>query len=104
MEVKCERQIGVGGQNEDGTYLFRYEYDIYRFIEADVVLVARSYVDQPEEVHFLSLERRGNAQALSEADVASRLAQEARRFLQQRGMSEFNWLSEEGYLRLQEVD
>lgn len=93
MQVEYAHQIDAGEPNERGTFEYRYEYDIYRFIEGDVAIVARSYVDTPHEAHFIRLDRSGTQNALRVEDLTSSLLLQARSHLQQLGKTQFNWLN-----------
>lgn len=84
--------------SEQGQWL--YEYDLYNFIEADTVLVGRSYRDEATEVHFLRIEESGKSRMIVPGDLSSDLCKEAIKYLKEIGKSEINWLnaeSENGY-------
>lgn len=79
---------------------YHYEYDIIEVEAAGVVYVARSYVGEPSEVHFLAKESDGKRAHLSAADVASKSFQQAVLYFRNRGKTHVNYLSvqHDGYV------
>lgn len=102
MNIECTHHIDASEPDPNGAHEYYYEHDIYRFTESDVALVARSYTDEPHEVHFLRLEQAGKVRMLELGDLDTSLFREAKVHLEREGKSEFNWLSEEnkGYSRI----
>src|SRR5262245_56271745 len=75
----------------------RYEYDLYFFFSNEgPALVARSYVQIPEEAHFLRIESNGRMRALTLDDLRGPLFSEAKRYLAELGKHELTWLSGNG--------
>jgi hypothetical protein len=62
MEVTTTHHIDASEPDAKGMYDWYYEYDLYRFSEGAIALIARSYVDKTYEAHFLRLEREGKPQ------------------------------------------
>lgn len=77
-------------------YEYHYEYDIYRFSDGVRCLTARSYVDQPGEAHFLSIELRGKSRLLVDRDLSQALFLSALEYLQAQGKTDLRWLSGRG--------
>jgi hypothetical protein len=59
----------------------RYEYDLFRFSDEVLTLVARGYAGTPTEVHFLRIETGSSSQGLTDADLARPLLREAVSYL-----------------------
>ncbi len=96
MKVECIHKIDSSEPDKNGMYEYYYEYDIYTFSYQDQVLVARSYIDDPQEAHFLSIEKGGENLLLCKNDLQCELATQAKSYLADLGKSELNWLSGEG--------
>ena len=97
MQVERTHHIDSSERDAEGFYEWYYEYDLFRFAEGDVALVARSYVDSPDEAHFLRVERAGAPLQLSAADLTSPLAIAAIGYLRDCGIKKLKWLSSSGY-------
>jgi hypothetical protein len=74
----------------------RYEYDLFRFSDAGVTIVARAYSSSPREAHFLRLETATSWAGLTRADLARPLFQEAAAYLRSAGRASLEWLNQEG--------
>ncbi len=87
-------------RTEDAGPGFAYVYDLFEFDAGDVRYVARSYVEEPNEAHFLRKEVSGEALLIDESDTRSDLFVEAVRYLRGKGKSVIQYLSEaeEGYV------
>lgn len=96
MKVERTHHIDSDEPDSNGLYGFYYEYDIYRFTEDNVTLIARSYIDTKSEVHFLRIERSGGTCLLSNTDRDSPICLKAIEHLKKEGKIEFKWLSSEG--------
>lgn len=96
MQVEITHHIDASEPNTDGMYDYYYQYDLFRFSDGVVALVARSYVDEPEEAHFLSMETDGEQRLLSIQDIGSLFLAEAVSYLRKLGKSKFRWLSGRG--------
>jgi hypothetical protein len=103
MRVECEHKVDASEAGADGSHEYFYEYDLYRFIDGDLTLVARSYIDEPRRAYFLRTEHHGQTAFLDVDDLRGALAQQARSHLAARGKSEFFWLDPRcgGYVALE---
>lgn len=102
MQIERSRHIDASEQDapdaSDG-YDYYYEYDLYRFTDGTVSLTARSYVDEPDDAHFLAIEEQGCQRTLVDADLGTALFQSARSYLHAEGKTRLRWLSgrDDGY-------
>lgn len=85
MEIAVTHHLDEG----DG---FRYEYDIYTFIEGDVRLIARAYVDTPDDAAFLRMEVGPTVHRLIEEDLRAGLGREAVAYLRGLGKRRIRYL------------
>ncbi|MCD9032189.1 hypothetical protein LDO32_10690 [Luteimonas sp. Y-2-2-4F] len=85
----AERTRHVDESEEDG---YHYEYDIYRFTDGALCFVARSYVEDACEAHFLRAERRGRPRYLRAADLRHPLFLAALDHLRGEGKTRHAWL------------
>lgn len=93
MHVERTHHIDASDPDESGSYEYYYEYDLYRFIQGDTCLVARSYADEPNEAHFLNMEERGSVRPLISDDLNSPLLVAAQAHLRAEGKTTLSWLS-----------
>lgn len=77
-------------------YDYYYEYDIYRFTDGPLCLVARSYTDTPDEAHFLKIGVNGSERTITGADLAHPLSLLAQDHLRNEGKVHLKWLSGKG--------
>lgn len=96
MHVHISHHVDASEQDADGFYEYYYEYDILVFSENESSLVARSYIDKPNEAHFLRVEVEDERRALTENDMKSTLLAESVAYLREHGKTEVNWLSGRG--------
>lgn len=96
MHVECSHHIDASEPDALGMYEYHYEYDLYRFTEGENCFVARSYVDDPEEAHFLGAEVGGHARPLVDADLKQPLFLASLAHLRASGKLKLNWLSGQG--------
>lgn len=96
MQIECIRQIDCSEPDELGAYDYYYEYDVYRFTDGPISLIARSYTDEPDEAHFLSVETSGKRRTLVDADLAHQLFHLAQSYLRGEGKTQLRWLSGRG--------
>ncbi|GAB2473843.1 hypothetical protein GCM10027082_26520 [Comamonas humi] len=96
MQIECTRHLDASEPDEDGGHDYYYEYDIYRFTDGALCLVARSYTDEPDEAHFLNLLEHGQLRLLADADLAHPLLLAARAHLLATGKTRLHWLSGRG--------
>lgn len=96
MLVETSHHIDAGEQDADGLYDYYYEYDVYRFIDGEATLVARSYLDEPDAAHLLRIEEAGVGRLLAQADLARPLVSQALDHLRQLGKRKLSWLSGRG--------
>jgi hypothetical protein len=97
MQIEKTHHVDCSEPDEDGRYEWYYEYDLFRFVIDDVSFIARSYVDSPDEAHFLRVERGGKPLQLSAEDLEAPLAIAAIRHLRECGKKQIKWLSSAGY-------
>ena len=96
MKIKTTHHVDAGEPDAEGACDYRYEYDLYFFSEDEVAVVARSYIDDPEEAHFLRMEIDGKPQLMKRADLRRPLLVSAARHLRAAGKKRLNWLSGRG--------
>lgn len=96
MHIECSRQIDSSEPDAAGMYEYYYEYDLYRFTEGPVCFVARSYVDEPDEAHFLRLELDRHPQHITDADLSHPVFLAAQAHLLNAGKAQLRWLSGRG--------
>lgn len=94
MEIETTRHVDAADNVTGGGRLFSYEYDLYRFSDGAVVIVARSYTNQPDEAHFLRAEADGHWRMLEADELRTPLFEQATSYLRSIGKSEISWLSE----------
>ncbi|WP_204310839.1 hypothetical protein, partial [Escherichia coli] len=68
-----------------------YEYDIFRFSNGLDEYVARSYVDEPHEAHFLNRVRLRQAVLLRADDLGTALFADATAYLRGAGKTRLQW-------------
>jgi hypothetical protein len=73
MEVMKEHAVDCGERDVAGLYDYYYAYWQYWFRDGDLTLVARSYDDEPQQVHFLRKEVAGARGFLTAQDLVSPL-------------------------------
>ena len=93
MDVATTHHIDSSEPDALGRYEWRYEYDLYRFVDGETVLIARSYVDETDEAHFLRIESAGNHRMLSKDDLRLPLFIQSMRYLRNAGKIKLQWLS-----------
>ncbi|WP_311238625.1 MULTISPECIES: hypothetical protein [unclassified Xanthomonas] len=96
MLVERARHVDCSEPDASGSVDYHYEYDIYRFTQGARCLVARSYVDTPDEAHFLSIEVGGKSRLLKRADIQHPLCLFAQAQLRREGKQQLRWLSGRG--------
>ncbi|MBB5943886.1 MULTISPECIES: hypothetical protein [Xanthomonas] len=79
--------------DEDGYY---YAYTLYHFSDGRDRLLARSYDDEAEQAHFLSIEVEGRARTMTDADLRHPLLLAAAAYLAGAGKRRLRWLSGRG--------
>lgn len=79
-----------------------YHYDLFKFEADGSVLIARSYLDNPREAHFLRKEIGGELLPIAGSDVWLDSFREAASHLRQLGKTELTYLSPDhgGYVPL----
>jgi len=96
MLIDRTHHVDASEPDENGKYDYFYEYDIFRFTEESVCLVARSYTSEPLEAHFLRVEENGNPRSMQDADLFQPLFLAALAHLRTEGKQQFHWLSGRG--------
>ena len=96
MDVATTHHVDSSEPDQNGRYAFRYEYDLYRFSEGELSLVARSYKHEMDETHFLRLEQSGKQRLLKDADLGLPLFAASVRYLRSIGKQKLQWLSGRG--------
>jgi hypothetical protein len=94
--VECVREVDASEPDADGAHEYHYEYDVYRFSEDGLCVIARSYTDSSDEAHFLAVERCGRRRLLVDADLVHPLFRAAAVYLHGIGKAHLNWLSGRG--------
>jgi hypothetical protein len=92
LRVLRTHHIDSAEPNLDGTFDWRYEYDLYDFRLGDLTLRARAYVDEPGQAHFLGLEDSGRRRLLTPEDLEGRLVTAAARHMQGLGYDRLTYL------------
>lgn len=100
MEVKITHKVDSGEKNTEGVYDFHYEYDVYKFIDNRTCFVARSYNDEPSEVHFMKKVYFGQSGYITDGDLTSPLFIEATKHLKSMGKIAISYLTKNGYITL----
>jgi hypothetical protein len=100
MKVDVARKTDASEPDAQGRYEYYYEYDIYTFCEGDDVLLARSYIHEPQKASFYSWHSGGRRHFLTVADLQMPLFQAAEIWLRAAGKTSIQWLSHQhgGYL------
>ncbi|MCC8619067.1 hypothetical protein [Xanthomonas vesicatoria] len=96
MRMERARHVDCSAPDASGAVDYHYEYDIYRFMQGARCLVARSYVDTPDEAHFLSIEVGGMPRLLKRGDLLQSLCLFAQAELRREGKQQLHWLSGKG--------
>jgi hypothetical protein len=97
MEIETTHHVDASPKNVDRSHAFFYEYDLFRFSAGGIAIVARSYTDQPQEAHFLRIERGGKSDRLEVEDLRRTLFVQAVLYLKGVGKDQLSWLTERGY-------
>jgi hypothetical protein len=95
MLIEVTRHIDASEPDANGMYDYYYEYDRFRFSDASLALIARSYTDEPHDAHFLRAEIGSEARMLAAPDLATGLFQCAVAHLHSLGKVNLTWLSAE---------
>ena len=103
MQIAITHHVDASEPDAQGMYDYCYEYDVFRFAADGVTFVARSYVDEPEEAHFLRIEVDGSARRMTSDDLSRPLLRQAALHLQSIGKKSLTWLGGggAGYLALE---
>lgn len=96
VQVERARHVDCSEPDASGAVDYHYEYDLYRFTQGARCLVARSYVDTPDEAHFLGIEVDGKSRLLKRADMQHPLCLFAQAQLRREGKQQLRWLSGRG--------
>jgi hypothetical protein len=82
--------------DSDQILVASYVYDLIRFREEDVILVARSYAASPQQAHFLRREVASTPVGLNIQDTRTPMFAAAVAYLRAAGLTELEWLNVEG--------
>lgn len=96
MHVERTHHVDASEPDEAGMYEYHYEYDVYRFSNGAICFTARSYVDDPNEAHFLGVMVRGQSRMMVDSDLAQPLFLSALVYLDAHGKTDVRWLSGRG--------
>ena len=96
MHIERTHHIDASDPDENGMHEYYYEYDIYRFTDDSICFVARSYIDEPDEAHFLRIEVNGGTRLMVDADLMHPLLLAAQAYLLNAGKIQLHWLSGRG--------
>ncbi|ASK96984.1 hypothetical protein KWH01_11385 [Xanthomonas campestris pv. merremiae] len=92
-DCTCSAPVDCSAPDASGALEDAYEYDIYRFVDGERCLIARSYIDTPSEAHFLSIDVAGESRLLKDADLLESLWLFAQAQLRREGKLQLCWLS-----------
>ncbi|MBO9747341.1 hypothetical protein J7431_08680 [Xanthomonas phaseoli pv. dieffenbachiae] len=92
-DCTCSAPVDCSAPDASGALEDAYEYDIYRFLDGERCLIARSYIDTPSEAHFLSIDVAGESRLLKDADLLESLWLVAQSQLRREGKLQLRWLS-----------
>ncbi|MEP7452102.1 hypothetical protein [Phyllobacterium sp. SB3] len=95
MQVEISHHIDASDPDEDGNYLYYYEYDIYVFSEGDTFFSARAYTDEPDCASFQGKTQAGKDSYLTKDDLDHPLLLAAYNYLKKSGKTELLWFGEE---------
>ncbi|EJM99256.1 hypothetical protein [Phyllobacterium sp. YR531] len=93
MQVEISHHIDASEPDEEGNYLYYYEYDIYVFSKDDAVFFVRAYTDEPDCASFQSRSEGSNDYLLKDADLHHPLLLLACEYLRKSGKTRLQWLS-----------
>ncbi|MGH8446674.1 MAG: hypothetical protein ACREVL_15485 [Solimonas sp.] len=97
MKVETSHHIDASEPDADGMHEWHYEYELYRFSDGGVSLVARSYVEEPEQAHFINADVGGAARLITKRELTQPLFVEALAYLRRAGKTRIELLGVEGY-------
>lgn len=97
MQVETTHHVEASEPDAEGNFEWHYEYDLFRFSDGKLTLLARSYTSDPDEAHFLRAESSGKARMLTSKDISGTLFREARLHLGKAGKEKITWLGAKGY-------
>jgi hypothetical protein len=97
MKIEKSHHVDAGPSDANGRFEWRYEYDLYRFIDEPLTLVARSYSSEADSVHFLRLEQEATSRGIARDDLKLPIFHQATVYLRTAGASRVEWLAESGY-------
>jgi hypothetical protein len=92
MEVIKTHHIDKSEKDDKGFYEYYYEYDMYEFKEEDTLYRVRSYVDTPEEAHFLRKDVNGTRKSLTTSDFNTPFFKSTILYLKAEGKTKFKYL------------
>ena len=96
MQIERTHHVDASELDEAGMYEYYYEYDIYRFSNGAICFTARSYVDDPNEAHFLGVMVSDQSRMMVDSDLAQPLFLSALVYLEGHGKTNVRWLSGRG--------
>ena len=94
MQIERTHHVDASEPDVAGLYEYFCEYDMFRFSDGSNCIVARSYVEEPDEAHFLRVEIDGRRRSMTDADLADSLLLAAQSHLQSIGafeLAEWSW-------------
>jgi hypothetical protein len=101
MEVAKQHVVEAGEHDGCGLHDYCYRYWLFTFREGDTALLARSYDEEPSEVHFLRKEVGGRSACLTQPDVAGALFTAACEHLRRlEGMAVITVLTGQSYVEV----
>lgn len=93
MQVEISHHIDASDPDENGNYLYHYEYDIYVFSKDDAVFFVRAYTDEPDCASFQSRSQGDKNYLLKDSDLRHPLLLLASEYLRKSGKTRLQWLS-----------
>jgi len=93
--AKKERIIDSLGPDNDGAYVYYYEYDVYYFTSEKHSVSARTYIDSLSEASFRRLEVNGEKRFLEKDDFELPFMRDVVDYLKSEGKTNLMWLDTE---------
>lgn len=97
MRVEITHHIDCSERDATGSYDWYYEYQIFRYSENGTTLLVRSYLDEPEEAHFLRVEQDQQGRSFQYSDSDTPLVRAAMTHLRDWGKKHIRRLGTVGY-------
>ena len=93
MKVEVSHHVDASEPDAQGFHEYHYEYDVFAFTDGTTSYMARAYVDEPGQAHFLHREEAEQRHLLTEHDLRHPLFLAAQAYLRTIGKPDLSWLS-----------